>query len=64
LCFFDFIEPSVQCGFERRLVLVSPSPLDELLQGAPGDDPHAQRLYHAPKLGASPGAMQREESAA
>jgi hypothetical protein len=39
-----FIEPGIQSGLYRRLILLPGQRLHELAQRAPGDGPHAARL--------------------
>src|SRR5271156_2494368 len=36
----DFVEPGIECGFDRRRILLACEALEELPQSAPGDDPH------------------------
>src|SRR5690606_28729419 len=37
----DFVEPGVERGLDRRLVLLPREAVDELPQGASGNDPHS-----------------------
>src|SRR5208282_6019746 len=41
------IEPSIQGGFHRRLILVPGERLHKLSQGSPGNDPHTSNLLCA-----------------
>src|ERR1019366_495069 len=40
----NFAEPGIQCRLERGLIAMARTRLDELLQRAPSDDPHAETL--------------------
>src|ERR1700687_1618497 len=42
--FADFVEPGIQCGLHRRLVLLAGEAFDEFTQGTTGDDPHPPNL--------------------
>src|SRR5260370_7786601 len=44
----DFVEPGIQCGLHRRLVLLAGEAFDELTQGAAGDYPHPPDLSRSP----------------
>src|SRR5882762_7625976 len=45
---FNLVEPGIQRGLQSWLVSISSSALNELSQGAPGDDPHTETVSRAP----------------
>src|ERR1700683_1060087 len=38
--FFDLVEPNIQRGLERWIILIPPARVNELSQGTSGNDPH------------------------